>query len=558
MATPKALQYSSALKPVSIPVRQQSRRFLPTSSGPYNVANNIIRIPINSNNFLDMKNAMLKFQLQNNSGGAVYLDGCAGSIVSELRVESPDGANLNHLTNYNKIYNALIDMETSIDCREGYQNLLQGASTDDVKYSVRTTGTAFELAFYANNVNVGNLVLGNVGSVRLGNFLFESNANNDRLIVNGTELQLGTAFSQVIGGVHFASGVAGSGLTLNKGADFAALNANVNAPAAGARLIPAGALYIDGQLICVSGTPTPHMSAVISHATREHTAMIQSEVFANNETKTYCIPLFCGLTKLETLFPAFLIGNGGITLQITLPNSNDQVFFSAKKNVAPVYEVSSVELLVPVLNYPDNIIADMRNMVNSLGSLSMSTVDFQCFTYPYAANEPSISIPIAVKKRSLKALYFFFQSNQSASDYTVPRTSAREALLKNDSTYQFKIGSEYFPASAVKVSNSSPAEVVTELLKSVSKLNDMRLGTYLSKDNFFLTQAQGGLAIYGIDLEGLQNEYMESGLNTAQNSLATFLEISGLGAHPAGMAYVFACYDSSYSILANGNCVATS
>jgi hypothetical protein len=548
MATPKALQYSTALKPVSIPVAQQTRKFLPTSSGKYNTSNSIIRIPINSNAFLDLKNLVLKFRLKNTSAYKMFLDGNASAIIRRLEVLSPDGQAFETIDNYSRLYNALVDVERSIDNREGYGNLLEGASNDAIKYTVRTTATARQLEFFVNDVSVGTLTLGVVGSLRVGSFLFATTDNSDgvnantKLIVNGQQINIGTAQNFMINNVSFVSKAVSSGLVTD----------GAVAPAAGALFVPAQALWIDGQLLTLSATATQGLYATIENKPRIHSALTQSEVFAADEEKTYSIPLLSCITKLDVLYPGFLISGGGVTLQITVP-SNEEVFFSVVPSQVPSFEVDGVELIVPVLQYSDTVVQSMKQMVQQLGTFSMSSYTFKNFTYPYKAGG-NMSVPLAIRVRSLKAIYFFFQSVQSSSDYSIPRVSARENI--NLSDYQLRVGSMYYPASKVQMTASNPGEVVVELLKSVSKLNDMRLGTYINKKNFYLSQSQGGLQVFGIDLEGLQNEYMESGLNTSENALQTFLEITCTPASD-GNCHVFAFYDNSISILSNGSVIAT-
>jgi hypothetical protein len=112
-----------------------------------------------------------------------------------------------------------------------------------------------------------------------------------------------------------------------------------------------------------------------------------------------------------------------------------------------------------------------------------------------------------------------------------------------------------FPRQPESISATNFAESVTELQKSVSKFGSIIHGSALDKDVYGLTQANGGKFICGLDLESDQ-AFIEAGLNTQENGLSAILEIQGGDNMPAGNIFVYACYDTSISLLANGNVVA--
>jgi hypothetical protein len=532
MSVPRELRYSESLKPVSIPSSQQTRKFLPISSGVYNKSNNVIRIPLNANAFLDLKNAVLRYKLKQTAATTAYLDGSASAIIQRLEVIGPDGTNLSNIDQYNRLYQSIVDIERSIDNREGFGNLLEGSSNDNIKISLRASAVAGAITVWANDTIVGTVTLGVASAVRVGDFVFGStNVANVFTITH----------NQVSNASGAGASIAGNTASVTLGGICSVRAGNVEFRCSGA-----GELFIDGALITV-GTSG---SACVSHVPREHTALVQSEIFAQNDEKTYTVPLpLCPIMKFNVLFPAMLVSQNGIMLQLTLPSSDDQVFFTTTRTTSATYQVDGVELICPVLNYSDSVVQSLRDAVNNMGSLSMSSTDFQTFIYPYTASA-NMSIPISVRARSLKALYFLFQSNQSSADFTIPRVSARERI--NISSWYVRVGSVQYPAQAIQMSATEVAEPVTELLKSVSKLNDMRLGSYLSKDNFNLTQAFGGLSVYGLDFEALQENFAESGLDTSTNSLQTYLEIQCAAPPSAGNCYVFAFYDCAYSITQNG------
>ena len=515
--TPKDLMYSQALKPVSIPSTAQTRKFLPITSGDYSASgNNIIRIPVNANGFVDMKNAMLKYKITN-AGAAAYFNG-AHSPFQRFQVLSPDGAPLETIDNYNRIYAALSAIEMSRDNIEGFQNLISGESHQH--QSIRIVGSsAVNFSGYVNGNLVGTFAPATAGDdLALGDYLFSTDGTTISVSYFGTSINV-SATSAAVGNMTI-SGTVGTALVING----ITLANNVN--------------------IAIEGQPNVH------------TYNSTSEAFALGDVRTYAHnPMSC-LTKLDVLYPAFAVGGGGVVLELTL-DTNACVFKAAKDANTPTYTISSVELVVPVIQYPEAVVSSFKQMLNSVGSVSMSSVSLQNFVYPYTTGQTSLSIPIAVRNRSLKALYFFFQHNQSATN--VCRMARDNPTTMN---YYLRVGSQYFPAQQIQYNTTATtlnlAEAAIELGKSVSKLNDIRHGSILNSKNFVLSAAQGGMSVYGIDLEASAVSFLENGLNTADNGLSTYLEISSLTSTPsAGVVQIYALFDNTISVMANGNLLLT-
>jgi hypothetical protein len=549
MSVPNILKYSEALKPVSIPSSVVTRKFTPQTSGPYNTGNNIIRIPINTNSFVDTRNMVLKFRLQQTANVACYLDGSASSVIQRVELTSPDGASLSNIDNYGRLYHALMDVERNQLNRESIGNLMEGCSTDNLKIAIRKTATAGQLQILVNDSVVGTCILGTASEfIRANDFIFGTTATNTDILIGGARITNVNGANAVLAAdgtfVTFTIGTTASSATIN-GVQF--------------RVGTADTLHVDNSPLSVSAAGTTINQVFVTDVYREHTALSQSEIFGNGTSRTYAVPLVMPLTNIKTLYPAMLAGGQGCVLNIYTANQNDQVFFSALRAPAnvPIYSVDGVELIAPVVNYPDSVVQALRSTFNNLGSLNMSAIDYQCYPYPYATGQGALSIPVAVRNRSLKSLIFFFQSNQSSANLSVPRTSAREYL--NVQQWQLKVGSLMFPASPVQFSSSNPAESIVELMKGFSRLNDIQIGPYLSKDNFFLSQFNGGLQVFAIDLEALGfGEFLEAGLDTITGAPSCFLDLTlASNTTSAGTAYVFAMYDSTISLLSNGNMTMT-
>jgi hypothetical protein len=300
--------------------------------------------------------------------------------------------------------------------------------------------------------------------------------------------------------------------------------------------------------------------SLLNPPSRTKNAFITSEVIANNNLTTYCINLASPLTRLNVLYPAMAVMGGGSVIELFLAPA-DQVFFSSNKTTAPAYEVTNVEAIVPVINYTESVNMAFKNMLMQMGSVTMSSVDYQSFVIPISSGATSVSAPLAFRYRSLKSILFLYAPNQSSADFSIPRVSARGCLATASAPAQFqlRVGSSLFPRQPVPIdvraASQNFAESMTELQKSISKFGSVIHGSVLSKDNYGLTANGGGKFIAGLDLESDQG-FIEAGLNTQENGLSAILEIT-MPAQPAGNIFVYAMFDTSISLLSNGNLVAT-
>lgn len=522
--TPRDLMYSAALKPVSIASTAQTRKFLPITSGSYTATgNNIIRIPVNANGFVDMKNAMLKYRLT--TGGAGSLFNGAHAPFQRQQWLSPDGAPLETIDNYNRVYDALEALEMSRDNIEGFQNLLSASSHQD--YNIMLDGssaTAVNVIYNGTNVAAIDFAVAS-SYIRVADWRFATNSTGLQVTINWLDEELvltqGGTTAGYIGGHYFAFTFGGAGNIVS-------------------------AVAVDG--VTVSATTF----TVLSRTAKTHSGNSQSTYLANGDAITVSHnPMSC-LTKLDVLYPAFAVGGGGAVLELTL-DANNTVLSAFTKAAAPTYTIDAVELVVPVIQYPESVVQSFKQMVNSVGAVSMSSTSLQNYVYPYTGTPSSLSIPIAVRNRSLKAIYFFFQESIS-SDNSINRMARDAPSAMN---YYLRIGSQYFPAQQITYGQTNLTEAVIELGKSVSKLNDIRHGSILNRRNFITSAAEGGQSVFGIDLEASAVSFLENGINTADNALSCYLEISNLTGLVAGNVQIYALFDNTISVMANGNLLVT-
>lgn len=138
---PEMLRYSKSLNALSIPARQNLRKFFPeTSRGGYTTTNRTIRIPISGQDvFIDTNRSVLSFRLSATytdagTNDSAYLDNSAYSLIDSVRVLDSTGAVLEEINNYSIVANRLADLSMPVDERQGLRGKYSGF-TDTFPYS---------------------------------------------------------------------------------------------------------------------------------------------------------------------------------------------------------------------------------------------------------------------------------------------------------------------------------------------------------------------------------------------------------------------------------------
>jgi hypothetical protein len=97
----------------SIPATHNISQFLASNASDFTESNNTIRINVSSGGFLDLRKAVLEFDLKNTtSTDAVYLDGGAECVINRIRILSSDGSEIERIDQYGQLASVL-DQYTS-------------------------------------------------------------------------------------------------------------------------------------------------------------------------------------------------------------------------------------------------------------------------------------------------------------------------------------------------------------------------------------------------------------------------------------------------------------
>lgn len=118
------------------------REFMAENQSTFSETNNTVRIPVSSDQFLDLSQAVLEFKLTNVTDDA-WFDGGAQSIIQRLRVLSSSGVELERIEDY-ATYAALMDKYTNTPTEMRTAGAQQGAPSrvDDSPYLPVSGATA--------------------------------------------------------------------------------------------------------------------------------------------------------------------------------------------------------------------------------------------------------------------------------------------------------------------------------------------------------------------------------------------------------------------------------
>ena len=108
-APPKGVKFGSLL-PMGVKGKQVTRKLFPQNGSTFSSAtNNVIRIPLNGPFFLNGGDSYLSFDVAvKNSGSsaitAAKLDSSAHSLINRLRIEGPDGSEVERIEDYASLH----------------------------------------------------------------------------------------------------------------------------------------------------------------------------------------------------------------------------------------------------------------------------------------------------------------------------------------------------------------------------------------------------------------------------------------------------------------------
>ena len=211
---------------------------------------------------------------------------------------------------------------------------------------------------------------------------------------------------------------------------------------------------------------------------------------------------------------------GGLVLELTLDTDANCLFTNG--NTASTYSVSDVNYVGQMVEFEERFNQSFRSMLSQQGGIQFHGTTYRSHQYNFtSAASGSAVVPVAERSKSIKALYTIFRRSDVLNDdekYAISRRCSNDV-----ENVQWKIGSNVFPSQPVKGSSTDKSQFVAELVKAVSSLGDVRMGSVINNTNFAIidVSAAFGTAFYGLDLESYAaaSDILESGESTPEWAL---------------------------------------
>lgn len=280
---------------------------------------------------------------------------------------------------------------------------------------------------------------------------------------------------------------------------------------------------------------------------------------AKNDSTNLYLPL--ELSQIvghnKKLIPLFLTGE--IILEITLadrPCMMSDITVPEQK-----YEVSNVSYNASIVEFSGSVNAALTQMVQSTGLFIHGT----CWSnqaVPLPAGQSSSSWVNSERLKSVKSLLVTFNDPEKAGQTVGSRPTNRHNNYV--SSFQVKIGSDYFPTQPIKANSRTAGEngaYLIEAFKALAEYDNVNHSSLVNIYNFASNDNavnKTGRSVYGLDLDAFGKSDVESGVNTILSNPITFLvekNITGVAAADilALNAYSFLLYDAIFTIDMSGN-----
>ena len=124
MSLPLGLRYGLGINDTVASSRNLAQ-YLASNSGIFRgTGTNVARVPISSGNFLDLKNAVVQFDFQNDANNTCSLDGSAACVIEQISIIA-GGQTIETVRHYNQL-DSILDQYSSSSGSMHVQNALKG------------------------------------------------------------------------------------------------------------------------------------------------------------------------------------------------------------------------------------------------------------------------------------------------------------------------------------------------------------------------------------------------------------------------------------------------
>ena len=254
----------------------------------------------------------------------------------------------------------------------------------------------------------------------------------------------------------------------------------------------------------------------------------------NGTSKTFCIPLaLSGLLSNDRYVPLSEV-RGPLRIEILLENlANCFTYVTADTADFADVTIDNVAFIAQCVTFNDQFMSDFRSIVAQRGGLQWHGQTFRRVGTTLDQNATGQgTMVINERARSIKSMFSIYRPPLSTNKFD-RKIGARIFPVGSGGTfsYQYRVGGKLYPSQQINVDATNVGEAYAEMLKALGLLHNITRSSSITPSSYVSsviaqndgagldTIAASGRFIQAVDFENFNGEEMESGLNTATNTL---------------------------------------
>ena len=266
-------------------------------------------------------------------------------------------------------------------------------------------------------------------------------------------------------------------------------------------------------------------------------------------SESFVHKLHGGLFNADRLIPLGFI-NGQLQIQIQLAQNGAGVL--AYKTKTNVWEISGVELHIPVVKTGEEFNQNLRQLMGSGVNLNIHMKDWvnQQATIS-AGSESNVDVLLANRKRSVDAAFVCLRKSSDVNDIEVEGVCGRKSC--GISGYQFSVAGIDMPSKQIVSGATDFGEVIANTELAFNRLGSELSGALVNRDNYRPANDRTSSCpiAYCLDMETYKDKI--SGKNLSSAMPLIFKSVLGSGdtnqAGSGGAAVLLDCFTKFDSML---------
>lgn len=266
-------------------------------------------------------------------------------------------------------------------------------------------------------------------------------------------------------------------------------------------------------------------------------------------SESFVHKLHGGLFNADRLIPLGFI-NGQLQIQIQLAQNGAGVL--AYKTKTNVWEISGVELHIPVVKTGEEFNQNLRQLMGSGVNLNIHMKDWvnQQATIS-AGSESNVDVLLANRKRSVDAAFVCLRKSSDVNDIEVEGVCGRKSC--GISGYQFSVAGIDMPSKQIVSGATDFGEVIANTELAFNRLGSELSGALVNRDNYRPANDRTSSCpiAYCLDMETYKDKI--SGKNLSSAMPLIFKGVLGSGdtnqAGSGGAAVLLDCFTKFDSML---------